>query len=350
MATNAASYFARLNHRNRPKNAAEQPLRSFVDLFLTDKAAENRQPSYISELRRTLRQFREFLAEAMERDPILLDFSVDSARAFTLYEQERTRQHAVPGQGIRDSGRPLSTVTVRKNLRMLKVFSSWLEKEEWLPTNVLGKLELPKAEEKELEPLTPEEEARLARACDDRTRDGCRRLALLLLYLDTGARLNEIAGLRIEDVDLNRGLIKIQPATAKGRKGRSVAFGSKTERALRRYGMVFRDPVLTQAGMNERFFLSPAGDPITPNGIYQMFRRMAQRTGISRLHPHLLRHTSGTRDIERGKSTREVQNKLGHSSVTVTERYTHIVEREDANRRRDSHIDELPINVRKAKK
>src|SRR5439155_22204661 len=83
---------------------------------------------------------------------------------------------------------------VQNVIRMVKVFSSWLDREEWTlddhhkPINVLARLELPKVEQKEVQPLTPEQEATLAKACDDRTLPGCRRLAILLLFLDSGAR------------------------------------------------------------------------------------------------------------------------------------------------------------------
>lgn len=352
---NAADYFARLRQPNRPRDAANLPLGQFTDLFLTAKQAENKSASYIRELRRILDRFHAFLAEALGRRPFLSDFSLEAGRAFLLYEQERVKWSDHPIHGKTPGREAVSAQTVQNTIRMLKVFASWLDQDEWTrdaqgqPCNVLARLALPKVEKKEVQPLTREEEAKIAKACDDRTRDGCRRLALVLVYLDTGARLNEIVGLRVQDVDFATGRVHIRWQMAKGRKERTVEFGRKTEQALKRYGMIFRDPPLTEARPDDAFFLNPHGEPITGQGVYLVIKRLARRTGIARLHPHLFRHTSGTRDIERGKSTREVQNKLGHSSVTVTERYTHIVERETANRRRDSHIDELPISVRRGR-
>lgn len=356
--TKAAEYFARLQQRARPHDAATMPLTYFIDLFLTDKQAERVSASYLRGLRSCLENFTAFLAEALEREPLLSDLTLEAGRAYALYQQDQIKWHAHPlhSRNRRGPAVTVSATTVQIYVRYVRTFASWLGKEEWTrnahgePVNILARLELPKAPKKEIRPLTAEEETRLARACDDRTRDGCRRLALLLLYLDTGARLNEIAGLRVPDVDFTRGVIHIHWENAKGMKERTIAFGAKTERALKRYGMVFRIPPISQTRPTDAFFLNPDGDPITGSGIYQMFKRMARRVGIARLHPHLLRHTAGTRDIERGKSTREVQNKLGHSSIMVTERYTHIVEQESANRRRDSHIDDLPISVRRGRK
>lgn len=357
MATKASEYFNRIKRKPRQHDASEQPLRSFVDLYLTDLGAQNKSSKYIVDARQILGAFMGFLAEALEHDPTLAEFTLDAAKAYALYAQERNRSHFNLVRGmVEQTAHPLSSVTVKKHLRQLKVFSSWLASEEWtrdtrgVPESVLGRLELPKADQRELQPLTKEEETKLLRACDDRTMAGCRRLAMVGLFLDSGARLNEIAGLRVQDVDFTAGVIRIQPEHAKGRKGRTVSFGKKVERALMRYAVVFRDPPISRALPDDPFFLSPDGEPVTGNGIYQMFRRMAKRTGIERLHPHLMRHSSATHDIERGKSTREVQVKLGHASVITTERYTHIVDRERSNRKRDSHVDDLPVNVRRGSK
>ncbi|MBI4498641.1 MAG: hypothetical protein HY689_12165 [Chloroflexi bacterium] len=125
---------------------------------------------------------------------MLADFTLDAARAFTLYEQERPeKKYHHKELGVVEVGACLSSITVRKKLRMLKVFASWLEKEAWTPNNVLRLLELPKAEHKEIQPLSRGEEIPLAKSCDDRTGAGARRLALVLIYLSStlsiGARV-----------------------------------------------------------------------------------------------------------------------------------------------------------------
>lgn len=348
-----AEYFARLRPRQRHSDPRSRPLAQYLALFLAEKQADNLSPGYLGELERTLRRFIVFLEDALAREPILEDFTVDAARAFELYERDRVKWEHHPAQSLRLHARPVTAQTVQNVVRMLKVFAGWLDREEYSldeqgkPQNILARFRLPKVEKKEIVPLTPKEEAQLARACDDRTRDGCRRLAILLLFLDSGARREEIAGLAIRDIDFDRGQMYIRWQSAKGRKERIVSFGSKTERALRKYGLLFRDPPISESDPDDRFFLNPNGEPITGSGIYQMIKRMARRTGIEQLYPHLLRHTNATRELERGKSTREIQVKLGHSSVTTTERYIHVVERERSNRKRDSHVDDLPIAVKR---
>ena len=79
-----------------------------------------------------------------------------------------------------------------------------------------------------------------------------------------------------------------------------------------------------------------------------VFQRLKKRLDIQRLHPHVLRHTYGVRNIEGGISTLVLQSKMGHSSPTVTEMYAHASQSEKIKRDRSfSHVDLLDVRVRK---
>lgn len=131
----------------------------------------------------------------------------------------------------------------------------------------------------------------------------------------------------------------------KGRKERSVPFGYTTEKVLRKYVTFFRAEA-ANPNFGE-FFLSPDGYPLTAKALKMVFARARKRTGIRRLHAHLLRHTYGSRAQENDMPTITLQHYMGHSSSKVTERYVHAAQSEKLKRARGySPIDQLRLRVR----
>jgi site-specific recombinase XerD len=158
-------------------------------------------------------------------------------------------------------------------------------------------------------------------------------------------RLGELQTLRLENVDLDHGFLLVM---GKGRKERSIPFGFTTERVLRKYVTFFRpEPALPSV---TELFLSPDGYALTYNAVKMIFKRAAERSGIKRLHPHLLRHTFGIRAQENGMPTITLQHYMGHSTSKVTERYAHAAQSEKLKRARGySPIDQLGVKVNRAR-
>ena len=113
---------------------------------------------------------------------------------------------------------------------------------------------------------------------------GARDLAILSIFLDSGLRLSELVGLRVQDVHLQQGWLKVY---GKGDKERIVPFGVRATKVLSRYVTFFRPQDLE----TDSFFVNIDGGPITQNTIKMLFVRLQQRSGVERLHPHLMRHT-----------------------------------------------------------
>src|SRR5205814_2101388 len=117
---------------------------------------------------------------------------------------------------------------------------------------------LPKVDQKQLLPLTEEEERKLIDTYSENDSFECRSKAIFLLMLDTGLRLSEIITLTEQNMDLDGGFLLVM---GKGRKERSVPFGYTTEKVLRKYVTFFRpDPSTPRI---QEFFLSPDGYPLT---------------------------------------------------------------------------------------
>ncbi len=106
---------------------------------------------------------------------------------------------------------------------------------------------------------------------------------------DAGLRISEVTGLRTADLNLEGGLLKVM---GKGSKERIIPFGAAAQRALWRYAHHYRPAPL---GPDVYFFLTLDGSPLGTSGLTSTVKRVAQRSGVQRLHPHLCRHTFATR-------------------------------------------------------
>ena len=150
--------------------------------------------------------------------------------------------------------------------------------------------------------------------------------ALLELMYATGARVSEIVGADIDDMDFDEHVIRV---TGKGSKQRLVPVGGYACQALRRYLDEAR-PVLgrrKRSGSAERraLFLNKRGCRLSRQSVWEVVKAAGERAHIAKpLHPHTLRHSFATHLIQGGADVRTVQELLGHASVTTTQIYTHV--------------------------
>jgi site-specific recombinase XerD len=316
-------------------------LRKALDLFAAAYRARNLSPRTIAWYRERLAPFLQHLEAQRGREATLADLEIASFRLFILEKQSagKYQDHRFK----RASAEPPSAAHIHGFFRAVKGFSSWLFEEGLIPVNVMAGLKLPKLEEKELQPLSTEEELRLLNAYSELKAGECRDKGIFMLMLSTGIRRAEVVGLKDAAVNLEEGFITVW---GKGKKQRSVPFGHKTGWVLQRYRLLHRVQPATPA--IEAFFLSREGYPMTDASLEMVFRRARQRSGVGRLHPHLLRHTYGTRSAELGIPTLTLQRYMGHSQPTITERYSHIATSERLKRERSyDHLDGLDLRIRR---
>lgn len=114
--------------------------------------------------------------------------------------------------------------------------------------------------------------------------DDRRDTAIVRLFLDTGMRLSEMAGLTLSDIDLDADVALV---LGKGRRPRTCPFGDKTAQAIERY---LRERSKHRLASSNQLWIGGRGD-MTDNGIGQMLRRRAKEAGLEHLHPHMFRHT-----------------------------------------------------------
>jgi len=215
-------------------------------------------------------------------------------------------------------------------------FSFWLLEEDHLPDNVLAKLRVPKAPRKMLQTLTSEEIARMLSCLNVNTQSGCRDAAIVSLFLDTGLRRAELIGLKMADLHMEDGWLKVM---SKGQKERRIVpFDNKATRLLQRYVLHFQP----KDGDPERVFLSLDGQSLSESAIASVFRRLADKADVPRLHVHLLRHTFATTYLVSGGDSLTLQRILGHETLEMTRRYfDHVASQVVVTRRRISPLDTL---------
>ncbi len=215
-----------------------------------------------------------------------------------------------------------SPATVARKIAAARSFLHFLftegiitqELTEWLPQPKVGR-RLPHAlSQEEIEQL-------LEAAAGQETPLKLRDQALLEVLYATGLRATEAIALRASDVDLNSGVLRCM---GKGSKERLIPLHPRACQILSRYLKEARPFLLTNAG-EPILFLNRVGQPLTRQGLWFIIQQYAREAGLEdRVTPHTLRHSFATHLLDGGADLREVQEFLGHASITTTQIYTEV--------------------------
>jgi integrase/recombinase XerD len=215
------------------------------------------------------------------------------------------------GFGARSSARQLSA---------LRGFFRFLIRERAVQDDPTLLVDRPTATRRIPRALSFEDVGRLLGAPDLSTGRGCLHSAMLHLMYASGLRVSELCGLRVSDLDLDRGVVR---ARGKGDKRRFVPVGEVALLHLTRYMTEVRP---RQAPPGESaLFVSPRGGQFSREGFWKAVRRYATIAGIVPLpSPHKLRHSFATHLLQGGADLRAVQAMLGHADLGTTQIYTHV--------------------------
>lgn len=150
--------------------------------------------------------------------------------------------------------------------------------------------------------------------------ESVRNIVVLELLFSTGARVSEIANLKVESVNLHTGVITIR---GKGNKERIIQICNKeTILILKDYYRLFESKISLSSGW---FFVNRLNGRLSEQSIRNMVKRIAYESGISkRVTPHIFRHSFATLLLERDVDIKYIQAMLGHSSIMTTQIYTHV--------------------------
>ncbi len=220
--------------------------------------------------------------------------------------------------------------TIARKLAALRSFYRYASREGWVKENPAKLVASPRLPQTLPEVMTAEETNRLVDAVGQATGPGPGsdpalaardRLILELLY-GAGLRVSELVGLNLEHVDRVERVLLVR---GKGKKERVVPFGSKALEALERY-QPHREELLRKNSMEGGALLVNArGRRLTPRSVGRLVKRYSTWfRGDPALHPHSLRHAFATHLLSEGADLRVIQELLGHSSLSTTQKYTRI--------------------------
>jgi integrase/recombinase XerC len=215
----------------------------------------------------------------------------------------------------------LTAVSMRRKLAAVRSFFKYLLREGVVATNFARLVRTPKAPKSLPVVMTAEQTNILVEgvAADKFERPyPARDLAIFELLYGCGLRISELVGLDLEDFDFTERWIRVR---GKGRKERQVPFGTKAAAAVDRY-LAGRE---STSGSHRPLFLNHRGGRLTDRGargIVKFYARMI--TGDSSLHPHSLRHAYATHLLSDGADLRAIQELLGHSQLSTTQKYTQV--------------------------
>ncbi len=248
----------------------------------------------------------------------LEDVTADKIRQFRLW-----MNRSIVGR----DDESIKTNTQNYHLIALRTFLKYCAKRD-LPCLPADKIELAKQAERQVEFLEAEELTRMLEATKKMSGIlGLRDQAILETLFSTGLRVSELTNLKIENINLKRDEFTVR---GKGGKTRIVFLSDAARACLKAYldRRVDTSPYLfashdrARAGRNQN-------TPLTPRSVQRLVERYALSAGVTkRITPHTLRHTFATDLLRNGADIRSVQSMLGHSSITTTQVYTHVTDKQ----------------------
>lgn len=252
------------------------------------------------------------------------NLSLENFKQYGVYLHDNVTKH---------NGDKLSDSSVQGNLRAVKAFYNYAIEQQYID-DFSRKLKLPKVHHRE-QKILDDEEIETLFGCFGNSEIDTRNKCFIAYMLDCGLRRGELTKINIGDVDIKN---KTTIIKGKGGKQRLVPMGAMSSSLLSEYINRYRNC----ACLTSPLFIGNNGERCSDNLIKQLFKRLKDRSGIKRLHPHLLRHTFATYYIADGGDLETLRLILGHANIQTTQRYLHMAFNLKLQRsRHTSHIDKL---------
>ncbi|MBO9648520.1 MAG: site-specific tyrosine recombinase XerD [Variovorax sp.] len=272
----------------------------FIDaLWLEDGLSRNTLAAY----RRDLELFSKWLA---------------TERAKALDGAQETDLQAYMGVRLSDKGKATSA---NRRLTVFKRYYRWALREHRIPADPSLRLMPARQMPRAIKTLSEKQVDDLLGAPDVETPLGLRDRAMLELMYASGLRVSELVALKVFEMSLNDGVLRV---LGKGSKERLVPFGGEARRWIERYMHESR-PAILDGQQTQDLFVTHRGAGMTRAMFWVIVKKQAQAAGIHvPLSPHTLRHAFATHLLNHGADLRAVQLLLGHADISTTTIYTHV--------------------------
>jgi len=219
-------------------------------------------------------------------------------------------------------GKPLSVRTQVKRLNTLTCFTRFLKEKDYLVNNPGACIKLPREGKRLPRSILDRSEIKtLLNAPDLRTNAGYRDRVLLEILYDTGIRRAELSNIKLSDLDLNAGYVKV---TGKGDKERVVPVSQKVCELIQSYILSVR-PSLLKGEDKGWLLLNDIGGQIKTHTVWHIVKKCSRLAHMKKnVTTHTFRHTCATHMLKNGAPIRHLQEMLGHESLDSTQVYTHV--------------------------
>jgi site-specific recombinase XerD len=208
-----------------------------------------------------------------------------------------------------------SPTTASVRFKSLQQFYGWLAREEWINANPMAGMRAPRPTEKPVPVLPDDDLGALIAACQGKELADRRDEAMVRLFVDTGMRVSEMCGIRLDDLDMRADQVAVR---GKGDRVRILPFGAKTGTSLERY---LRQRKTHPLARLSELWVGSRGQAMTPSGVTQMLERRAALAGVKHVNPHMFRHAAASYAMANGMGDDAVMRLFGWRTRTMLNRY-----------------------------
>jgi site-specific recombinase XerD len=301
-------------------------IKSLVKGFILTLHTDCKSPRTVEYYESNLRRFLWYAEQQEWPDDVRL-ITEWHIREFLAYTGGEGNRWGISGNGSESSRQRASYSTVHHYYSVLRAFFNWCVREGFLSESPLAKIKLKNPPMNVVQPFSNHDVMKMIEICDYDYKNnaqllGSRNKAIILMFLDTGLRASELANVKLDEIDSERGWIKVK---GKGAKERVVRIGATAQKALWRY-LVYREK-----NKWESLWITEEGRPMTVAGIQTTVMRLRQRAGLTaKGNCHRFRHTFALHFLRKDRNPFNLQYLLGHSDLRMVRHYVSTLGMEDA--------------------
>lgn len=278
-----------------------------IEALLVATRAEGRTPETIKGYRRKLKQLVVFLGDVPVEEVTVTDL-----RRYIGHLWERSTRWTDHPKRKEQEG-DLSAFSVAGHVRSVKRLFNFLKAEGVIEASPAGRIKVPAPKQREPKAIAMQDFLALLSVTGNDSVLDKRDRAIILMLADTGCRIGGLCGLRVQDVDLVKGLATV---TEKGNKTRLAPFTTPTAEALQAWLEVRPQSPWLFVSLGSR-----GKGRLSPNGVAQMLRRRAEQAGVEgRVNPHSFRHAFAREFLMDGGGLAVLSDLLGHAGVEITKK------------------------------
>lgn len=303
-----------------PTTTPQMSIAEAFRLLVSVKEAENVKPRTKAEYHVQFGYFQEWMSENYSDLVHVQDISPTIIRSYINYlAYEKIRYEGI-NHRVNNDLRGLSPYSVNIRIRFLKAWFNVLVKEQTLTNNPASGIKLMKVEMDTKQSLSEEEVRLLLQQPNQKSFAQFRDFVMIMLFVDSGMRVQEVCSLDIDDIDFVSRCINLPAVKNKNRKNRIIPLSNEVCRLLQELHYDTNSYFDTKA-----VFVSNFGERLTTDGIRTNLSKYARRAGIKRtVSPHAFRRFYAKHSALNGMDLFTLQRILGHSDITTTRRYVQI--------------------------